>query len=72
MDNKYGLGSSRVAHEHHDAVHKQTHAPTASCKHCGHTGLSLCHTMHDHRCNQCGEWQNDIAAGYSLGRFTNY
>ena len=72
MDNKYGLGSSRVAHEHHDAVNKHSHAPTASCKHCGHSALTLCNTMHDHRCNQCGAWQNDVAASYSVGRFSNY
>jgi hypothetical protein len=69
MDNKYGLGSSRVAHEHHDASHP--HQGTA-CKYCGHTELTLCTTMHDHRCNHCGEWQNDVMAGYSTGRFSDY
>jgi hypothetical protein len=33
--------------------------------------LTLCKTMQDHRCDHCGEWQND-AYGYSTGRSADY
>jgi hypothetical protein len=70
MDNKYGLGSNKVAHEHHDAHHKP--AATMNCRYCGSTHVTLCSTMHDHRCEQCGKWQNDIPSGYSTGRSADY
>ena len=71
MDNKYGLGSSKVSHEHHDSRHKSP-APALSCRYCGAHALTLCTTMHDHRCEQCGQWQNDVPSGYSTGRSADY
>jgi len=73
MDNKYGLGSTKVATTHHETHHKTTpvgHA--AECKFCGSSYLEVSLTMHDHRCRDCGEWQNDIPAGYSTGRHSDY
>ena len=72
MDNKYELGGTKVATEHHESHHK-THAlhPT-NCKHCGGVHLSLCQTMHDHKCADCGEWQGDVPLGYSTGRSNDY
>jgi hypothetical protein len=71
-DNKYGLGSSKVAKEHHDAHHKTVSSLPTQCKFCGSANLTLSPTMHDHRCNDCGEWQNDIPQGYSTGRSSHY
>jgi len=73
MDNKYGLGSTKVAKVHHKAHHKDAPAlhPT-SCKFCGSNELALSPTMHDHLCNACGEWQNDVPQGYSTGRSSDY
>ncbi|HZV98788.1 MAG TPA: hypothetical protein VFF74_07345 [Methylophilaceae bacterium] len=72
MDNKYGLGSTKVAQEHHE-THAKTHAKSElTCRFCGHAELTLSPTMHDHRCNHCGEWQNDIPMGYSTGRSSDY
>jgi hypothetical protein len=68
MDNKYGLGSTRVATEHHDLHHKESH----TCKYCGSLDLSTSATMHDRLCNECGEWQNDVPQGYSTGRSSDY
>jgi len=72
MDNKYGLGSTKVATEQHGTHHKTPvlHAPT--CKNCGSSHLVLSPTMHDHQCADCGEWQNDIPQGYSAGRSSDY
>jgi len=28
--------------------------------------------MHDHRCDDCGEWQQDVPQGYSTGRSSDY
>lgn len=70
MDNKYGLGSTRVAQEH-NGTHAKSEQPAQVCRFCGHDKLTLCQTMQDHRCNNCGEWQND-AFGYSTGRSADY
>jgi len=72
MDNKYGLGSSKVATEHHEAHDKKTGQPAAACKFCASTHLVMSPTMHDHCCAHCGEWQNDIPQGYSAGRSSDY
>ena len=71
MDNKYGLGSTKVAHAHHDAVKSALHVP-ATCRFCGSAHISLCPTMNDHFCNDCGEYQGDVPAGYSTGRYVDY
>lgn len=73
MDNKYGLGGTRVATEHRQThhktlpVHHQIH-----CLYCGSAQLVLSPTMQDHCCSDCGEWQNDIPQGYSTGRSSEY
>lgn len=72
MENKYGLGSTKVAQEHHDANHKSTAIHPVQCKFCGSKKLALSPTMHDHLCNDCGEWQNDVPQGYSTGRSSDY
>lgn len=72
MDNKYGLGSNKVATEHHETHHKSTEIHPTACKFCGSDNLILSPTMHDHRCSDCGEWQNDIPQGYSTGRSSDY
>ena len=72
MNNKYGLGSSKVASEHHEVHHKTTPLHPAECVHCSSTDLIYSPTMHDHRCNNCGEWQNDVPQGYSTGRASNF
>lgn len=72
MENKYGLGSARVAHEHHDAKLKAESNPELICRFCGGSHLTLCLTMHDHRCESCGKWQNDLPMGYSTGRSADY
>lgn len=71
MDNKYGLGSAKVAHEHHDTKVKSSTKP-ALCRFCGHDHLTLSPSMNDHRCDSCGEWQNDIPMGYSTGHSADY
>ncbi len=71
MDNKYGLGSTRAAQEHHETHAKSSEKPLHVCHACGHDKLTLCKTMQDHRCDRCGEWQND-AYGYSTGRSADY
>ena len=72
MDNKYGLGSVKVATAHHDTHHKETALHPTECKHCGASKLALSSTMNDHLCNECGEWQNDVPQGYSTGRSSDY
>jgi hypothetical protein len=72
MDNKYGLGSTKVAKTHHELHHKTPVSHLANCKFCSSSYLELSPTMHDHRCRDCGEWQNDIPAGYSSGRNSDY
>jgi len=70
MDNKYALGSTKVATEHHELTHK--HTPSKACKFCGSAELVLCPTMHDHKCSDCGEWQQDIEKTYATGRSSEY
>lgn len=73
MDNKYGLRSTKVATEKHEQSHpRAADALALRCKYCGSTHLILSATMHDHRCEDCGEWQQDIPAGYSTGRSSDY
>lgn len=72
MDNKYGLGSAKVATEHHMSHHKAHAAHAATCKFCGSEHLVLSPSMHDHSCADCGKWQNDIPQGYSSGRSSDY
>jgi len=72
MDNKYGLGSTKVATEHHDLHHKSDSASPAVCRFCNSTQLVFSPTMHDHRCDNCGEWQQDVPQGYSTGRSSDY
>ncbi|MBM3350642.1 MAG: hypothetical protein FJY53_02425 [Betaproteobacteria bacterium] len=72
MDNKYGLGSSKVATEHHESHHKKTPLYPTQCKFCGSTHLELCPTMHNHRCADCGSLQNDMTPGYATGRLSDY
>ncbi|MDD2832468.1 MAG: hypothetical protein PHD12_00485 [Methylotenera sp.] len=71
MDNKYGLGSTKVATEHHRTHHKDDDQHRR-CKFCGGAHLVLSPTMHDHSCADCGEWQNDLPTGYSTGRSSDY
>lgn len=71
MDNKYGLGSTRVAHAHHDAQKAAQHA-APTCRYCGSVQLTLCPTMNDHFCKDCGEYQGDVPPGYSTGRYADY
>ncbi|MGB4812580.1 MAG: hypothetical protein WBP13_08900 [Methylophilaceae bacterium] len=72
MDNKYGLGSTKVATEHHETHHKTALLHDAHCKFCGSNNLALSPTMHDHHCNDCGKWQLDVPLGYSTGRINDY
>lgn len=71
MDNKYALGSTKVATECHEAVHKSA-VQSRSCKFCESTHLVLCPTMCDHKCSECGEWQQDVGKGYATGRSSEY
>jgi hypothetical protein len=72
MDNKYGLGSTKVATEHHAHHHKSVSSMPLACKFCQSTSITLCPTMQDHRCDDCGEWQQDVPMGYSTGRSSDY
>lgn len=72
MDNKYGLGSSKVAHVRHDAKHPTSGTAEHTCRHCGNSPLVLCTTMDDHFCPACGQYQSDLPAGYSTGRSADY
>ncbi len=74
MDNKYGLGSKRLATEHQ---HQHPQSQTAShhamqCRVCHSQHLRLCPTMQDHQCNDCGEWQLDTPSNYAIGRSSDY
>lgn len=76
MDNKYGLGSRRLATEHHHQTHKDaskavSHHPLV-CRACMGSNLRLCPSMQDHQCNDCGEWQMDLPTGYAIGRHSDY
>jgi hypothetical protein len=72
MDNKYGLGSRKVATGHHETHHKSAPIHATNCKFCGFANLALSLTMHDHRCTDCGEWQSDVPQGYSTGRSSEF
>ena len=72
MDNKYGLGSSKVATEHHETHHKAHVGHAKHCKFCGSIELVLSPTLNDHRCAQCGELQHDVPQGYSSGRSSDF
>lgn len=72
MDNKYGLGSTKVATEHHETHHKTSPLHPVQCKFCGSEHLELCPTMHDYRCVDCGELQHGVSHGYSTGRPSDY
>lgn len=72
MDNKYGLGSAKVSHVHHDAKQGTSTAPAMACHNCGSDRLILCPTLNDHFCKDCGEYQSDVPAGYSTGRSADY
>jgi hypothetical protein len=71
-DNKYGLGSSKVATEKHEANDHTPAIHPTNCKFCNSSNLTLSPTMHDHMCNDCGEWQSDVPQGYSTGRAADY
>ena len=70
MDNKYALGSTKVATEHHELTHK--HTSSKACQFCGSVALVLCPTMQDHKCSECGEWQEEVAKSYATGRSSEY
>ena len=72
MDNKYGLGGAKVATGHHETHPKTPNQQAKTCKFCGGENLVLSPTMHDHRCADCDEWQNDIPQSYSTGRSNDY
>jgi len=72
MDNKYGLGSSKVATQHHRLHHKVAAEDVPHCKACNSVHLVLSPSMHDHCCADCGAWQHDVPAGYSTGRSSDY
>jgi hypothetical protein len=71
-DNKYGLASSKVATEHHEAHHKDAPLHPTQCKFCNSAHLTLSPSMQDYHCDDCGEWQSTIPQGYSTGRATDY
>jgi hypothetical protein len=71
MDNKYALGSTKVATEHHEASLK-TDKSTIVCKYCDSDQLVMCPTMQDHKCAHCGEWQQDISKSYATGRSSDF
>ncbi len=72
MDNKYGLGSAKVATAHHQHHHKTASSTSASCRFCNASTLILCPTLNDHYCKECGEYQNDLPADYSSGHSADY
>ena len=72
MDNKYGLGSAKVATVHHDHHHKPAPISAAVCQFCNSANLILCPTLNDHYCKECGQYQNDPPAGYSTGHSHDY
>lgn len=72
MDNKYGLGSAKVATAHHETHHKPATSHAMACRYCNSPELILCPTLNDHYCKECGEYQNDMPAGYSTGHSADY
>jgi hypothetical protein len=71
MDNKYGLGSARVATAHHETHHK-AEGEQLICRFCYSIELMLCPTLNDHYCKECGAYQSDIPPGYSTGHSHDY
>ena len=72
MDNKYGLGSAKVATAHHDSKAKSDSPDYLSCCYCGSLNLFFCSTMSDHYCKDCGEYQSDVPAGYATGHSSDF
>ncbi|MCX7628572.1 MAG: hypothetical protein N2Z69_09235 [Methylophilaceae bacterium] len=73
MDNKYGLGSAKVATAYHEARVKASSGMTMLvCRYCSSTNLLFCATMNDHYCKDCGEYQSDLPAGYATGHPADY
>jgi hypothetical protein len=66
MDNKYGLGSSKVQLIFIKKMRLQNIGYVNSNK------LPFCPTMQDHQCENCGEWQNDVPLNYSTDRSKDY
>ena len=66
MDNKYGLGSSKVATK----IHKD--AESKKCNYCQSLVLRYCPTMEDHQCEKCNLLQNDVPKNYATGRSSDY
>lgn len=71
MDNKYALGSTKVATEHHEANHKANQSE-AQCKFCEAKQLVFCPTMQDYKCSHCDEWQLNAEKSYAMGRSSDY
>lgn len=72
MDNKYGLGSAKVATAHHEANHKRDANQLITCRYCYSASLILCPTLNDHYCRDCGEYQSDVPTGYSTVHSADY
>ncbi len=72
MDNKYGLGSSKVATAHHELHHKPKAISSSVCRYCNSENLIPCPTLNDHYCKECGEYQGDMPVGYSSGHSADY
>lgn len=72
MDNKYGLGSAKVATAHHEVHHKPDPTAHVTCRFCYSIGLILCPTLNDHYCKDCGEYQGDVPTGYSTVHSADY
>ncbi len=71
MDNKYGLGSAKVATAHHNLVHA-ANGVLMVCRHCSGSNLTLNLSLNDHYCEDCGQYQEDIPLDYSTGHSSDY
>ena len=71
MDNKYALGSTKVATELHETHHKSPKS-NLRCKFCQSDQLVFSPSLHDHKCSHCGEWQQDVEKNYATGRSSDY
>lgn len=73
MDNKYGLGSAKVATAHHHEVKRKSSAGSVLlCQYCSSDQLVLCPSVNDHYCISCGQYQNDVPLDYATGRSVDY
>lgn len=72
MDNKYGLGSARVATAHQETRQKSSAGAVMLCQYCSSDQLILCPTMDDHYCKSCGQYQSDVPLDYATGRSSLY